>query len=78
MFFYTLCKGGGNLTFCPQIFALLCQILSRQTFAHFLTFMSKNPQHDRVKPRGGGGESRAVYMMYKKTSDLVEDGFPKV
>ena len=27
----------------------LCQILSQQTFTHFLTFMSKNPQHDCVK-----------------------------
>ena len=44
-----------NLTFCPQIFALLCQILSRQTFTHVLTFMSKNPQHDCVKTRGGQG-----------------------
>ena len=25
---------------------------------------------------GGGGGSRAVYTMCKKTSDLVEDGFP--
>ena len=61
--------------FFPQIFALLCWILSRQTFTHFLIFMSKNPQHDCVKPRGGGG-SRAVYTMCKKTSVLVEDGFP--
>ena len=37
--------------------------------------MSKNPQHDRVKTRGGG--SRAVYTMCKKSSILVEDGFPK-
>ena len=36
-----------------------------------LKFMSKNPQDDR-----GGGGSRAVYTMCKKTSDLVEDGFP--
>ena len=36
--------------------------------------MLKNPQHDSVK-RGGWG-SRAVYTMCKKTSDLVEDGFP--
>ena len=64
------------MTFCPQIFALLCQILSRQTFTHFLTFMSKNSQHDCVKPRGGG--SRAVYTMCKKTSDLAEDGFPNL
>ena len=49
-------------------------MLSRQTFTHFLTVVSKNPQHDCVKPRGGG--SRAVYTMCKKTSDLVEDGFP--
>ena len=62
-----------HLTFFPQIFALIYQILSRQTFTHFLKFMSKNSQHDRVKPRGG---SRAVYTMCKKTSDLVEDGFP--
>ena len=34
--------------------------------------MLKNPQHDCVKTRGGG----AVYTMCKKTSDLVEDGFP--
>ena len=40
--------------FCPQILALLCQILSQQMFTQFLTFMSKNPQHDCVKPRGGG------------------------
>ena len=38
--------------------------------------MSKNPQHDRVKPRGGG--ARAVYTMCKKTSDLVENGFPNL
>ena len=50
--------------------------LSRQTFTHFLTVMSKNPQHDCVKTRGEGG-SRAVYTMCKKTSDLAEDGFPK-
>ena len=25
-----------------------------------------------------GGESRAVYTMCKKTSDLAEDGFPNV
>ena len=37
--------------------------------------MPKNPQHDRVKPRGGGGV-RAVYTMCKKTSDLVENVFP--
>ena len=43
-------------------------------FTHFLKFMSKNPQHDRVKTRGRG--SRAVYTMCKKTSDLVENGFP--
>ena len=40
--------------------------------------MSKNPQHDRVKPRGGWGGSRAVYTMCKKTSDLVENGFPLI
>ena len=39
--------------------------------------MSKNPQHDCVKPRGGGGGgARAVCTMCKKTSDLVADGFP--
>ena len=42
--------------------------------------MSKNQQHDCVKRRGvgwgGGGGGRAVYTMCKKTSDLVEDGFP--
>ena len=43
-------------------------------FTHFLTAMSKNPQHDFVKPRGVG--SRADYTMCKKTSVLVEDGFP--
>ena len=65
------------MTFFPQIFALIYQILSRQTFTHFLKFMLKNPQHDRVK-RGGGEGSRAVYTMCKKTSDLVEDGFPYI
>ena len=50
------------MTFFPQILALLCGILSRQTFKHFLTVMSKNPQHDRVKQRG----SRAVYTICKK------------
>ena len=38
--------------------------------------MSKNPKHDRVKTRGGG--ARAVYTMCKKSSILVEDGFPKL
>ena len=66
-----------NLTFCPQIFALLCRILSRRTFSHFSTFMSKKSQHDRVKPREGGGP-RAVYTMCKKTSDLVANGFPEL
>ena len=80
-FFVTLYKGynchkfKANYTYFPQIYSLFCQILSRQTFTHFLTFMSKNPQHDCVKTRGG---SRAVYTMCKKTSDLAEDGFPNV
>ena len=49
----------------PPIYALFCQIMSRQTFTHFLTVCQKNPQHDRVKPRGG------IYTLCKKTSDLV-------
>ena len=64
-----------HLTFFPQIFALIYQILSQQTFTHFLKFMSKNPQHDRVKPRGGGGQGPFTQCV-KKTSDLVADGFP--
>ena len=66
-FFVTLYKGynchkfKANYTYFPQIYSLFCQILSRQTFTHFLTFMSKNPQHDCVKPI---------------QSDLAEDGFP--
>ena len=51
----------------------ICVILE----ATFLKVCQKNPQHDCVKLRGGGG-SRAVYTMCKKTSNLVADGFPYV
>ena len=37
--------------------------------------MSKNPQHDCVKLRGGG--QGPFTQCVKKTSNLVEDGFPK-
>ena len=44
-----------HLTFFPQICAIVYKSLSREMFTHFLKFMLKNPQHDRVK-RGGGGQ----------------------
>ena len=63
------------MKFSPPIYALFCQIVSRQAFTHFLTVCQKNPQHDPVKPRGGEGGSKAVCTMCKKTSDLVAVGF---
>ena len=42
------------MKFLPSIYALFCQIMSQQTFTHFLTVCQKYPQHDHVKPKGGG------------------------
>ena len=50
--------------------------MSRQLFTHVLTVFQKKPQHDRVKPRGGGVKGR-LRNVWKKTSNLVANGFPK-
>ena len=64
------------MTFFTQIFELIYNFFFATDVYALVKIYVKNPQHDRVKPRGGGG-SRAVYTMCKKTSDLVENGFPK-
>ena len=44
------------MTFFPQIYALFCRILSRQTFTRFLRNPSKKICNMRFKTKGGGGQ----------------------
>ena len=38
--------------------------------------LSKNLQHNFIKRGGGGGGSKAVYKLYKKTGEMVRGAFP--
>ena len=48
-----------------------------RTFVAKLQFLSRNPQYDFPKMRGGGAGSKAVWNFSENSSVLVGPGFPK-